>query len=89
MSNNFSLSTQFEINTIEIDGQDVIGLFRSISLFENIYSPVITGSIVLLDSDFADFIQKYEIEGNEDIELQFTNALDEVLIFKRCIERSA
>ena len=82
MSSNFSLPTQFEINAIKIDGEDVIGLFQSISIFENIYSPVITGSIVLMDSDFADFIQKYEIEGNEEIEFEFTNALDEILEFK-------
>ena len=82
MSSNFSLPTQFEINAIKIDGEDVIGLFQSISIFENIYSPVITGSIVLMDSDFADFIQQYEIEGNEEIEFEFTNALDEILEFK-------
>ena len=83
---NFSLSTQFEINAIKIDGKDVIGLFQSISIFENIYSPVITGSIVLLDTDFAttSFLQKpgEEIEGNEEIEFEFTNALDEILEFK-------
>ncbi|QBP06005.1 hypothetical protein [Synechococcus phage S-B68] len=80
-SNDFSLSTQFEINKIEIDGNDVIGLFQKISLFENLYSPVITGSIVLLDSDGADFINEKQIEGNEDISFEFTNANGDSLIF--------
>ena len=64
MSNDFSLSTQFEINEIEIDDHNVIGLFQSISIFENISSAVITGSIVMLDSDGASFIEKNKIEGN-------------------------
>ena len=47
MSNDFSLSTQFEINEIEIDDNDVVGLFQSVSMYENLSSAVITGSIVL------------------------------------------
>ena len=74
MSNDFSLSTQFEINEIEIDDLDVIGLFQSISIFENISSAVITGSIVMLDSDGASFVEKNKIEGNEKITFKFTNA---------------
>ena len=78
MSNDFSLSTQFEINEIEIDDLDVIGLFQSISIFENISSAVITGSIVMLDSDGASFIEKNKIEGNEKITFKFTNANKEI-----------
>lgn len=83
MSNNkFSQATQYQIGSIKIDGEDVVGLFNQISIFENLYSPVITGSIVLLDSDGADFISKYEIEGSEEFEFQFTNANDEQIEFK-------
>lgn len=81
MNSNFSLSTQFRIDKIEIDDLDVIGLFQSISIYENIYSPVITGSIVLLDTDNADFITNNDIEGNEEISFEFTNANDEQLTF--------
>ena len=55
MSENFSLSTQFDINTIKIDGRDVIGLFKMISVYENLSSPLITGSIVLLETDKVQF----------------------------------
>ena len=82
MSNDFSLSTQFEINEIEIDDLDVIGLFQSISIFENISSAVITGSIVMLDSDGASFVEKNKIEGNEKITFKFTNANKETLEFE-------
>ena len=81
MNSNFSLSTQFRIDKIEIDDKEVIGLFQNISIYENIYSPVITGSIVLLDTDAADFITNNEIEGNEEISFEFTNAEDEQLTF--------
>ena len=82
MSNNFTDPTQFQIDTISIDGNDVIGLFSSISIFENIYSPVITGSIVIMDSDGARFIEEYDIEFIEEIEFSFKNANDETLEFK-------
>ena len=82
MSNNFSKPTQFEIGSITIEGKDVVGLFQMISIFENIYSPVITGSIILLDSDGADFIAKNNIEGSEEFEFDFTNANGEQLQFK-------
>ena len=82
MSENFSLSTQFDINTIKIDGRDVIGLFKMISVYENLSSPLITGSIVLLETDKVQFVTKYDIEGSEEIEFEFTNANDETLKFK-------
>jgi hypothetical protein len=82
MSENFSLSTQFEIGSITIDGNDVIGLFNSISIYENINSPLVTGTIVLLETDKNQFVTKYDIEGSEDIEFEFTNANGQQLQFK-------
>lgn len=82
MSNNFDKPTQYEIGSITIEGNDVVGLMQVISIFESIYSPVITGSITLLDTDGSDFITKYDIEGSEEIEFDFTNANDEQLTFK-------
>lgn len=78
---NFSLPTQFEIRKIAIDKLDVLGLFDSINLYENIYSPTITGNITMIDSDYANFIEKHNIEGIETIEFEFANALNEVLSF--------
>ena len=78
----FSLSTQFEIGSIMIDGEDVIGLFNAISIYENINSPVVTGNIVLLETDKTQFVTEYNIEGSEDIEFEFTNANGETLQFK-------
>lgn len=79
---NFSLPTQYSIDKIEIDGNDVIGLFSSIDVYENIYRPIVTGSIQLIDTDASDFIMEYEIEGSESIEFEFTNANDDTLTFK-------
>jgi len=81
-SNDFSNLTQYEIGKIEIDGNDVIGLFQSISVYEDIHSPIITGSIVLLDSDDADFLAKYKIEGSEEFKFEFTNSQGEQLTFE-------
>lgn len=82
MSENFDSPTQFEIGKIEIDGKDIIGLFKSISVFENISSPLVTGSIFLLESERNQFVTEYNIEGGEEIEFEFTNAEGTQLNFK-------
>ena len=79
---NFSNPTEYRTQTIKIAGEDVVGLFFSLSIFENIYSPIITGTIGIIDSDGAGFIEKEEIEFIEDIELEFENANGEILEFK-------
>lgn len=81
MSNKFNHPTQFEIGKIEIDGEDITGLFSNISIFENIYSPVITGSVQLQDTDKNDFISTYGIEGSEEFTFEFTNADGDILKF--------
>ena len=68
MAGDFSLSTQYELGEFTIDGKDVIGLFKAVNLYESIFSPIITGDVLLLESDSTRFIEENEIEGNEDIE---------------------
>ena len=70
----FTEPTQFTIGEITIDGKDVIGLFFSISIYENIYSPIITGNITLIDTDGAGFIETQGLEFIEEIKFSFTNA---------------
>jgi hypothetical protein len=78
----FSNPTQYGTRKIQIDGEDIIGLFYSLEIFENIYSPIITGTISIFDTDGAGFIEKEEIEFIEDIEFEFINANEEILEFK-------
>ena len=82
---NFSLPSQFEISSITIDGEDVIGIFFSISLHEDIYRPILVGDIVLADTDAAteqgSYIEKENIEFIEPISFSFTNALGDTLDF--------
>jgi hypothetical protein len=77
----FSSPTQYEIVRLEIDDIDVIGLFLSLSVYENIYLPIITGTITIIDSESTNFIEKYSIEGLETISFEFKNALGERLFF--------
>ena len=72
----FDLPTEFELQELDIDGNDVLGLFASISVFENIYSPLITGHVTLLETDTARFIEKYKIEGNEKFKFNVKTAKD-------------
>lgn len=76
------LASQYKIDKVAIDGEDVMGIYQTISVFEDMFNPLIFGSIVLLDSDNGNFMEQYEIEGNESIELEFTNSLDESFTFK-------
>lgn len=79
---NFGSPTQFEISEITIDGEDVIGIFFSISVYETIYSPVLTGNITVMDSDGAGFIEEQRIEFIEPIQFSFKNANGDTLEFK-------
>ena len=78
----FSNPTQYQAKKVAINGEDILGLFYSLEIYENIYSPIITGTIGIIDSDGAGFIEKEEIEFIEEIELEFSNANEEVLSFK-------
>ena len=79
---NFGDGTQYEITEIKINNEDVIGIFLSISIYESIYSPVITGNIVILDSQGAGFIEQQNIEFIEPITFSFKNAKGDTLKFK-------
>ena len=82
----FGSPTQFETTRITIDGIDVVGIFFSVSIFEDIYRPCVTGNILITDGDGAtregSFIEANNIEFIEPIELEFKNANGELLIFK-------
>jgi len=78
----FNSPTEYKIDRVDIDGEDVRPLLVKFEIFENIYIPAITGSIVLLDTDGAGFIEEFDIEFVEDIDVSFTNALGDSLKFK-------
>ena len=78
----FDNPTQFENTEIKIDGQDVRSIFLSVSIFEDIYKPCITGNIVLVDSDGAGFIEEQGLEFIEPISLKFKNSLGEAFEFE-------
>ena len=75
MERGFSLPTEYKIDRVDIDGKDVRALLIKFAIFENIYIPAMTGSIQLLDTDGAGFIEESGIEFVEDIEVSFTNSL--------------
>lgn len=82
----FQLPSQYSIEKILIDGEDITGLYQRIELFENIFSTGIVGTIDIFDSDAVGFIEGRVTGGmitfTEPIEFEFVNALDERLIFE-------
>ena len=75
----FTFPSQFQIQNVTMDGQDVTGLFFSLTLFEDIYRPAVTGNIVITDSDGAKFIEESRIEFLEEISFTFKDANGEML----------
>ena len=78
----FTFPTEFKINTIELNGESVLGLFVSVEIYESIYLGGVTGSITIFDTDAVKFIEKNEIEFIEEISLAFTNASGEEMEFE-------
>jgi hypothetical protein len=83
---NFGSPTQYETTKIEIDGEDIVGVFFSISIFEDVYRPCVTGNIILQDTvtsnEGESFIEKQNFEFIEPIEVEFKNANGNTLSFK-------
>jgi len=79
---NFGSPTQYEIGEIKIKDEDVIGVFFAISIYETIYSPVITGQIVIMDSDGAGFIEENKIEFIEPFSFSFKDANGDSIDFE-------
>ena len=73
---------KFKMIELKINDEDVIGLFQSIEIFENIFIGGVTGSITIFDSDGVNFIEKNQIEFNEEIKFRFRNAEDEEISFE-------
>jgi hypothetical protein len=82
MSNQFQNPEEVYVESITIDGQDALGLFLSVDIFENIFTPIITGQIILMETDGVSFIEKYKIEGNEEISISARCAGDQQLQFE-------
>jgi len=68
--------------TTVIDKQSsFLEFFHSLDIFENIFNPFITADLVLIDG--ASFIEKHNITGDEDFEIEFQGyGSDEVLTYK-------
>ena len=74
--------TQFQIKNMTVEGQDIKGLLVSLDYYENIYIPANGGSVTIMDSATAGFIEENDIEFIEEFEFSFSNADGETLEFK-------
>jgi hypothetical protein len=79
---NFTFPTEFKINSIELNGEDALGVFVSVEIYESIYLGGVTGSVTIFDTDAVKFIEKNEIEFIEEISLSFSNASGEDMEFE-------
>ena len=82
MSNDIERPEEIRLESITIDGQDVLGIFMKLEIFENIYTPIITGQIQLMETDNSGFIEKFGIEGNEPISVSVKCHSDQCLKFE-------
>ena len=81
-SSSFGVPTQYEVQEMKIGDEDVVGLFVSLSIYENIYTPCITGALTICDSEGAGFIDEKRIEFIEPITVAFKDADGTTLEFK-------
>ena len=74
--------TQYQIGKLEIDGRDIKGLLVSLDYYESIYIPATGGTLTIMDSSHAGFIEENNIEFIEDFKFEFTNAEGESIQFE-------
>jgi hypothetical protein len=82
MENKFTQPTDYEMESLNLDGEDIMGLFVSLDIFESIYMGGVTGSLTIMDTDGTGFIEKNEIEFIEEIDFSFKNANGDKLEFE-------
>lgn len=64
---NISIKTQQ--NEVINEDKNFLEFFGSLDIYQNMFSPFITAELVIVDG--ASFIEKYNISGNEDFEIEF------------------
>ena len=74
--------TQFEIKSVTVEGEDIKALLVSLDYYESIYIPATGGTMTIMDSSHAGFIEQNNIEFIEEFEFEFANAEGESLSFK-------
>ena len=83
----FGNPAQYQTTELKIEDEDIRGLFVSLSIFENIYSPLVTGELVIQDTDGAGFIEENGIEFIEPITIKMKNANGDVLEFEGVLNK--
>ena len=64
-----SISIRTQQNQIINQDNNFLEFFGSLDIFENVFSPYLTADLNIIDG--ASFIEKYNISGNEDFEIEF------------------
>lgn len=78
----FSQSTDFTLDNLEIDGKPVDGsMFFGFEIYEHAFMSGITGSVTLVETATNQFLDENSIEGNETFKIEFTTPLEERLVF--------
>jgi len=83
-----SISIKTQNNQIINQDNNFLEFFGSLDIYQNMFSPFLTAELVILDG--ASFIEKYNISGNEDFEIEFQGyGSDEISKYKfKIVERS-
>jgi hypothetical protein len=77
-----SQPTQYKCQKMTVEGRDIKAIFVSLDYYESIYIPTCGGSVTIMDSSKAGFIEENNIEFIEKFEFEFQNADGESIQFK-------
>ena len=73
-----SQSTQFKIEQMSLSTEfgsfDISGAFSELALYDNVYSPCMTGSVIILDA--ISLLEKLRFDGNEYITIKIGKSSD-------------
>ena len=62
-------ATDYRIETISVDGNEIKGLFFALEFYETIYSSAVTGNLVCVETTGNPFLYDKQIEGSEKIDI--------------------
>lgn len=71
----------FSIKEVKVDGNSIKTMCAHIAIFENIYTPSIACSIVMGDTHTVNWLENYNVQGGEDVDITLEDSFGTVVNF--------
>jgi len=77
----YNTPSGFSIKDVIVDGNSIKTMCAHIAIFENIYTPSISCSVVVGDTHAINWLENYNVQGGEDVEITLEDSFNNSMKF--------